>query len=296
MYFGSVRFFKHIILCATALIVLIPFVLCIVLGVRNSELKKQAAMLSSQIESIQGVQGSALETDGASPAEGYTALYPDMVCEKQMREPRQSKTVYLTFDDGPSARTEQILAILKEQGIQATFFVTANDQSDYAKGLLRKIVQEGHAIGVHSYSHDYKKVYASVEAYLEDFHQMYAYIQEIAGVQPTIFRFPGGSVNTYNMVVFPQLIAEMSRRGFVYFDWNAYGGDASQNATVTSIVDNVVGQVMELDTGVVLLHDSQDKRATVGGLDEIIDTLQARGYRFDKLSNRTSPVVFPGAD
>lgn len=127
--------------------------------------------------------------------------------------------VYLTFDDGPSARTDEILEILDKYGVKATFFVVgANEEGDLER--MQKIVAAGHTLAIHSYSHDYKKIYASVEAYLEDFNQMFCQIYEATGVKPQIFRFPGGSVNSYNVGIHQQLIAEMTRRGFVYFDWN----------------------------------------------------------------------------
>ena len=133
--------------------------------------------------------------------------------------------VYLTFDDGPSARTDEILEILDKYGVKATFFVVgANEEGDLER--MQKIVAAGHTLAIHSYSHDYKKIYASVEAYLEDFNQMFCQIYEATGVKPQIFRFPGGSVNSYNVGIHQQLIAEMTRRGFVYFDWNVANGDA----------------------------------------------------------------------
>ncbi len=196
--------------------------------------------------------------------------------------------VYLTFDDGPSARTDEILEILDKYGVKATFFVVgANEEGDLER--MQKIVAAGHTLAIHSYSHDYKKIYASVEAYLEDFNQMFCQIYEATGVKPQIFRFPGGSVNSYNVGIHQQLIAEMTRRGFVYFDWNVANGDAvfSKIQPSSTLTANALKGVGTARRAIILMHDSSAKTTTVEALPAIIEGYLEAGYSFAALTPST---------
>ena len=103
----------------------------------------------------------------------------------------------MTFDDGPSTRTDEVLAVLARENIKATFFVVGQT-SETNLQRIRDIVNQGHTIAMHSYSHDYTKIYASVEAFLDDMYRVFSQIRDATGVAPTFFRFPGRSVNSYN--------------------------------------------------------------------------------------------------
>lgn len=128
------------------------------------------------------------------------------------------KTMYLTFDDGPSEEnTAAVLDILQERGIQATFFVVGENVRSHPE-IARRIVEEGHTIGIHCNEHDYDTVYESVEAYLADFQEAYDAVYEVTGVEVELFRFPGGSINAYNEDIYEEIIQEMTDRGFIYFD------------------------------------------------------------------------------
>ena len=203
----------------------------------------------------------------------------------------------LTFDDGPSARTDEILEILDKYGVKATFFVVgANEEGDLER--MQKIVAAGHTLAIHSYSHDYKKIYASVEAYLEDFNQMFCQIYEATGVKPQIFRFPGGSVNSYNVGIHQQLIAEMTRRGFVYFDWNVANGDAvfSKIQPSSTLTANALKGVGTARRAIILMHDSSAKTTTVEALPAIIEGYLEAGYSFAALTPSTRSVTFSYLD
>lgn len=200
---------------------------------------------------------------------------------------------YLTFDDGPSTEnTEKILDILKKYNIKATFFVIYKD-TEKEKAMYKRIVEEGHTIGVHTASHDYEKIYSSVDAYLKDFNKIASHIEEITGEKPEIFRFPGGSVNSYNGAVYMQIVSEMMRRGYTYYDWNVGSGDASYGtASKNWIVGNVVNGAAKEGSNIILMHDTNAKDTTVQALPEIIEKLSAQGYRFDKLTKEVKPVTF----
>lgn len=223
----------------------------------------------------------------------YTKLYPNLYCQRPKKQTNPNKTIFLTFDDGPSERTTEILNILKEKNIKATFFVIGNN-SKQAKLLMKRIVNEGHTIGIHTYSHIFKKIYASIPNYLEDFNNIYNLIYETTGVKPTIFRFPGGSKNNFNKNNYRELIKEMTRRGFDYFDWNLSVGDAvSRTPTPVEVcVNNVIKSSKMRPHGVVLMHDSKPKYTTVKALPQIIDNLIKQGFSFDKLSNEINPEPY----
>ena len=200
------------------------------------------------------------------------------------------KVVYLTFDDGPSARTPEVLETLERYGVKATFFVAqAGDAQSMER--LRAIAQAGHTLGLHSYSHDYGQVYASVEDYLADCDALNTLIYDAAGTRPQVLRFPGGSINPYNAAIYPELTAEMLRRGFAYFDWNVSG------------MDTAVGGACGGDPGgraprpggarvFLLLHDSAGKQTTVEALPGIIEAYRAAGYLPRPPDGGGTPVVF----
>ena len=209
----------------------------------------------------------------------------------------EAGAVALTFDDGPSARTDEILEILDKYGVKATFFVVgANEEGDLER--MQKIVAAGHTLAIHSYSHDYKKIYASVEAYLEDFNQMFCQIYEATGVKPQIFRFPGGSVNSYNVGIHQQLIAEMTRRGCVYFDWKVAYGDAvfSKIQPSSALTANALKGVGTARRAIILMHDSSAKTTTVEALPAIIEGYLEAGYSFAALTPSTRSVTFSYLD
>lgn len=105
-------------------------------------------------------------------------------------EPEAAHKVYLTFDDGPSKYTEEILDILDDYDVKATFFVLGKE-TEYSVKMLQEIARRGHTIGMHSYSHKYADVYRSVEDFSADFYRIYSYILENTGIQSTCYRFPG---------------------------------------------------------------------------------------------------------
>ncbi len=236
-------------------------------------------------------------TNGGSTAIEYTELYPDLYAEAPSEFTEAEKTVYLTFDDGPSENTLMILDILEKYDIKATFFMSGGE-SDYTKSIMKKVADAGHTIGIHSISHEYETVYASVESFLEDMNNTYNCIYEATGVKPQIMRFPGGSINNYNRLVYPQIIAEVTRRGFVYYDWNVSGEDATSHATWTSIYNNVLDGIKSnsTDRAIVLLHDSGDKYTTVTTVEDIIIALKEDGYSFAPLDNTVKPITFSYVD
>jgi peptidoglycan/xylan/chitin deacetylase (PgdA/CDA1 family) len=219
----------------------------------------------------------------------YQSLYPELYNEMPVIEEPQGKNAYLTFDDGPSSRTLEILDILKERDIKATFFIVSNNNN---LDILKRIAEEGHAIGIHSHSHNYYGIYKSVETFLDDFNTCYNKIYEVTSVKPEIFRFPGGSINAHNVGIYQDIISEMLRRGFLFYDWNASTQDAVANMTPAAIVQSVKDTIKNQTNVIVLGHDSESKYNTVKALPEIIDFLQKEGYTFGKLDKGVAPIIF----
>ena len=200
-----------------------------------------------------------------------------------------TKTIYLTFDDGPGGYTTSILNTLDKYNVKATFFVT-NQFPGYSH-LISEEHNRGHKIAVHTYTHSYGIVYQSVDSYIDDFNKMNEIIRERTGSYSNLFRFPGGSSNTvhcnYNKGVVGNIASEMTNRGYVYFDWNISSGDAA-GYNSNRIYNAVVGGVEGCSSCVVLMHDI--KKTTADALDPILATLTAKGYTFATLSE-SSPTA-----
>ncbi len=183
--------------------------------------------------------------------------------------------VYLTFDDGPSIYTDDILDILNEYGVKATFFVVGRENTaSYARYL--RIVEEGHTLGMHSYSHVYSDIYASPESFAADTQRIRSLLEDVTGQTPVFYRFPGGSSNDVSATDVSVLADYLESQGITYFDWNVSSGDAGKvPLTSDQIVRNALNGIESRDTTVILLHDSAAKKSTVYALPQILEALQA---------------------
>lgn len=231
-------------------------------------------------------------TDAEAPS--YCDLYPDFYAPQPYQaEKSVPNTIYLTFDDGPSAVTRTVLKYLKESKVKATFFVLGKSVKA-CPDIARQIVAEGHTIAMHSYSHSFT-CYESVEAYLEDMYKCFCAIKEVTGVTPTMFRFIGGSINSKNTGIYTELISEMVRRGFVPYDWNAAAGDATSGSLSTEkIIHNAVRTATKNNrTKVLLMHDAANRATSAEALPEIIRKLKAAGYSFAPITPDVKPVLYP---
>ena len=330
MYFGSVKFFKHLIYLFYAVLVLVPIIIAMIFATKYYKIKHNAVDINnkdsisqdsssndsqskldniceeikkngfSSNELIQSLKKNNMDIMDGIFKEHYSNTtsdldyinkFPDLYATAPSAYTVTDNTIYLTFDDGPSERTLSILSILDKYNIKATFFIKG-DQTDRSKEILKEIVSRGHSIGVHSISHNLPIIYKDVDSYLEDFNNTYNYIYNATGVKPDIFRFAGGSINNANELIYQQIIAEMLRRGFVYYDWNVSGEDATNTATWTTIYNNVLHSLAGKSRGIVLLHDSVNKQTTVTVVEDLIINLQKKGYKFDKLTHDVKPITF----
>ncbi len=181
------------------------------------------------------------------------------------------KRVYLTFDDGPSANTDRILDILNQYGVKATFFVVGKDK--YPE-QYKRIVADGHTLGMHSYSHKYNEIYASLDAYKQDLTQLHDFLYELTGEDCNIVRFPGGSSNTISKVDMWELIDYLDEEEMIYFDWNVSSGDAAGGyKSASQIARNVLDNISKYNNSVILFHDAAGKDSTVDALPAIIEAI-----------------------
>ena len=199
--------------------------------------------------------------------------------------PSKDKVIYLTFDDGRSKYTFELLDILKKYDVKATFFVTSNGSDE----AIKRIYEDGHSIGLHTYSHNYKEVYKSASAYFADLAKINNRVKKLTGLESKLIRFPGGSSNTvsnFNPGIMSYLSKQVLVKGYQYFDWNVSSGDTETSDT-NKIVNNVI-KSLKKGNNIVLQHDTN--HASVKAVSKIIEYGKANGYTFKSL-NVNSPTA-----
>ena len=195
-------------------------------------------------------------------------------------------TIYLTFDDGPSSLTTgYILDILKEENVPATFFITGNGPDE----LIKRMYDEGHTVGLHTYTHNYSYIYSSTDNYFSDLQQISNRVKNITGYESKIIRFPGGSSNTvsrnYQYGIMSLLTSQVLERGYRYYDWNVDSDDAGHAYNSTAVYSNVVNSLSPNRANMVLMHDI--KPQTKDALRDIIHYAKNNGYTFKKIEMNT---------
>lgn len=205
------------------------------------------------------------------PQDGVHGAYSETMIEEALQDGR--KVVYLTFDDGPSHNTERILDILDEYNVKATFFTIGNEAEEFVD-VYKRIIEDGHSLGMHSYSHKYSEIYKSVEAFDADFNKVSGYIESVTGAAPKLYRFPGGSSNLVSAIPMENFIRYLNEKNVTYFDWNVSAQDAEgKELPVETMLDNIFKDINKKDICVVLMHDSDDLGTTVDMLPELLKRL-----------------------
>ena len=199
--------------------------------------------------------------------------------------------IYLTFDDGPSQHTPRLLEVLAKYNVKATFFVVGNAATAY----YDDIVNGGHAIAIHTNSHDYGKIYASEDAFFEDLYAVQDKIYQLTGVMTTLMRFPGGSSNAisknYNVGIMTRLTKAVEAAGFQYFDWNVDSKDAGGAKTADEVYQNVINGIKTKSAAIVLQHDIHGY--SVDAVERIIQWGLANGYTFAALTPSSPTAHHP---
>ena len=286
---------KKMILGGVMMAVLIPVTASIILSVRAHQLsdriRQQEAVIQELEDENKNLAGAFLtetieeserealqeEQDAGTPAAG--------------EEEEGQKKIYLTFDDGPSSNTDEILDILKAYDVKATFFVVGKTD-EASKKAYRRIVEEGHTLGMHSYSHSYADSYDSEEDFQTAMKKLQEYLYELTGVWPRFYRFPGGSSNTVSNIDMQKLADWLTDQGVTYFDWNVASGDAvSRELPAETLLANCLAGIRNQQSCVVLMHDAANKDTTVEALPEIISEIRLQEDAvFLPITDDTVPV------
>jgi peptidoglycan/xylan/chitin deacetylase (PgdA/CDA1 family) len=200
------------------------------------------------------------------------------------------KTVYLTIDDGPNPKsTAQILNILAEKNVKATFFVLGSMVQQNPQ-LLQDIVEAGHGIGNHGFSHVYKNIYKSANNFLWEMNVTKDLIKEVSGVTTNLIRAPGGTSGHFTR----EFYQTIEKYGYVEQDWNVDTRDsAGKNVTADMILSNAIAQSQGKNEVVVLFHDS-GREAVIKALPAMIDYFIKQEYVFKTLpQNRPVAIHRP---
>ena len=290
---------KQYILLTGLVLLLLPTICCIVLFAKMNKMQKQIdtlVMMHEQEyteevkdEDEKGVAmaaGVEAESDAKQEEEGVSLQADKNKTDGEMA----GKKVYLTFDDGPSENTDQILEILDQYDVKATFFVIGKEDKA-SKKRYQKIYESGHTLGMHSYSHSYSGIYKSTTAFKKDLKKIQTLLYDVTGEKPTIYRFPGGSSNTVSKLDMKKFIQILNEKKIDYYDWNVINGDATgKKMTSSQMVSSVINGAKTKDNSIVLMHDAKGKDQTVKALPVIIKKLQKMDAEILPITESTEKI------
>ena len=303
-----VRILKRLLLFGPYVAFLLTLIICIVLFViigrqgdrieaMEEEIEHITINQNSLIEKVSSVNSSVDELGsavGAISNELSLLNISEYVRDategdgKSASDPKTwPKKVYLTFDDGPSANTGKILDILAKHKVKGNFFVVGTDSPELRK-MYKRIVDEGHVLCMHSYSHRYNEIYSSVEAFTEDLDKIQSLLYECTGTKPSIYRFPGGSSNSVSRIPMKEFIKVLDEKGITYYDWNVVAGDATNPMLPADmIIENSLCDLNEYEEAMILFHDLSNKTSTVEALPKIIEAIKSSGITIAPIDDTT---------
>lgn len=241
----------------------------------------QKLQIGQYIETM-NAENKEAQDGGRLPEETGGTPKPDM---------DEQKHVYLTFDDGPGELTEKYLDILKEHQIQATFFVIGKQVEQYPE-IIKREIDEGHEVGVHTYSHESCEIYQSADSYYQDVCHVRDILKDKFGLNPQFWRFPWGSANCYICSFKKDIVARLEAEQLCYVDWNVSAEDSVGYPSVSSILQNVRKNCFQAEEPVVLMHDSDSNQATLDSLEAVIELFEEQGYQFETMSKRKKVCHF----
>lgn len=298
-----VNLLKKVIMSTVFSIILLLLIGCGILLFQKFSLQKTVREQQKEIEELKeenmllnhGLDEQATQqAENSMESTGEQDVSQDVVEQQSPEE--NVKRVYLTFDDGPSENTGKILDTLNQYGVRATFFVIGKTDEE-SKILYKRIVDEGHSIGIHSYTHKYSSIYESMESFSQDVLSLQSLIKEATGKETFLYRFPGGSSNTVSNIDMKDAIRFLKQNGFTYYDWNAANGDATgKQLSPDEMVNNVLADFAKYNNVTVLMHDGSGKESTVESLPLLIQKLQEAGAQILPIDENTVPVQHIKAD
>lgn len=283
-----VRRIKRIIIITCICLLLAPTVFCVFLLFKINSLEERLDRMTVP-ETVEVVSGPGVSVSDEPETEVTETPVTSGAATDYDSEPVTRK-VYLTFDDGPGPNTEKILDILKKYDVKATFFVTGKEDT-FSEQMYKRIVDEGHTLGMHSYSHVYDEIYASEDAFTQDLEKLSEYLYDVTGTRSVFYRFPGGSSVTQTQVPIENLIYILEDRGITYLDWNVLSPDIRDgNVSKKQMISEIMEDVNRYETSVILFYDTQTQPMTVKALPKIIKKLQNEGCEILPVDENTAPI------
>ena len=271
------------------LAIIILSVQVIKLNIQVSDIKENGLVVNQDDSTSQSDDTSDTDTNR------FENIITGIDTEDNFASSGDTHYVYLTFNSVPGENTEDILDVLAQHKVKATFFVTGTEEEGAAE-VYRRIVNEGHTIGMHSYSNQYSSIYSSKDAFKKDYKKLSDYIYELTGTRSAFYRFPGGSGNAISNVNMAEFVHILNQEQITYFDWNVTAGDAANSYTTQDVLDNVLGGISKYKTSVVLLHDGVNKSTTVEALGSLIEELKNQGAVILPIDEDTKVIQYIKAE
>ena len=291
------------IIMTIAIWMIVSFLAIVILSIQLIRLNGKIRNLNDAIELLsENVSQGALQ-DSTSRQENtqkeeqtlstvdYDRVVTGIDTPDNMANVGDEHKVYLTFDSVPGENTLRILDVLKEQNIKATFFVSGNE-SEEIQPIYQRIVAEGHTLGMHSYSNQYNKIYASISAFEEDYKKISNHLEQSTGVKSRFYRFPGGSSNEISNVNMSEFVHVLNQNQITFFDWNVSAGDSAAMYSVSDVVTNVMAGVQKYKTSVVVLQDGSNKATTVDALGPLIESLREMDAEILPIDENTKVIQY----
>lgn len=202
----------------------------------------------------------------------------------------KEKTIYLTFDDGPSFKvTNKVLDILKENEVKATFFLIG-DEIEGREDVVKRIYDEGNSIGLHTCTHKFNSIYCSEDKFIQEMLLCRNVINNVVGVAPNIIRFPGGSSRHLS----GEYLDKLHENKLKIYDWNMDNTDGlNPNIPPYYLYKKAITGIEELPNVILLLHCTDMNINTCTALPEIIKFYKSKGYEFKTITEDTPEIYFP---
>lgn len=287
---------KTSIIMTIAIWMLASFIAIVVLSVQVVKLNNQVSDIIENGVEPGGISSDTESDDSSEEDENrFANIVTGIDTEDNFATEGDKHYVYLTFNSVPGDNTEDILDVLAQYNVKATFFVVGSEEEGVSD-IYRRIVNEGHTIGMHSYSNQYSLIYSSKSAFKKDYEKLSDYIYELTGTRSKFYRFPGGSGNEISNVNMAEFVNILNNEEITYFDWNVSAGDSTNSYTTQDILDNVLGGVSKYKTSVVLLHDGENKSTTVEALGSLIQSLQEQGAEILPIDEDTYAIQYIKAE
>ena len=263
---------------------------------KNINANKTVVINTETTQSIKDIDKNEILDEETNDEFEYFKLSSKEIKKLPKFNDGNGKKVYLTFDDGPSANTNTIIKILNKYNAKATFFVLGGNLQ-YRINEITNMMVFGHTIGMHGISHDYYSIYSSIENFYQDLYKCFENLNTIFGISTKYYRFPGGSANTVSIGITPGIMSiltdQITKDGFVYYDWNVSTGDSALKVPDTfTIVERIINGINKQDIPVVLMHDTVRNKTSIEALEYILEEGTKKGYEFVAIDDLTPRVQF----